>query len=266
MPGATRVLATVAAMERVVHVEISDAVATLTLDSQANRNALSRALVAGIHDGLDAALAADARVVVLGHRGPAFCAGADLKERAAGTSDSAPFVEVLTRLMDLPVPTIAAVDGAVRAGGIGLMAACDLVVVARSTTFALTEVRIGVAPAVISVPILRRVPASLIAAPMLTGEPFDADEARAIGLVTRISDDVPADTAALAASLLAGGPTAVRETKRLLRTVPTLARDEAFDEMQRLSDALFAGPEGTEGMRAFAEKRPPSWSTTPERT
>jgi enoyl-CoA hydratase/carnithine racemase len=257
-PGEART--TVDAMEHVVGIEISGDVATLTLDSQSNRNALSRALLAGLHDGIDQALAADARVLVLTHRGPAFCAGADLKERAAGTSDSAPFVEVLTRLMDLPVPTIAAVDGAVRAGGIGLMAACDLVVVAHTTTFALTEVRIGVAPAIISVPILRRVPAGLIAAPMLTGEPFTADEARSMGLVTHLSDDVSVDVAALTASLLAAGPTALRATKRLLGVVPTLGREEAFAEMQQLSDELFQGPEGAEGMRAFAEKRPPSWA------
>jgi len=124
----------------------------------------------------------------------------------------------------------------------------------------LTEVRIGVAPAIIAVPILRRVPASLIAASMLTGEPFSADEARAIGLVSHVSDDVAASVTALTDSLLAGGPMALRATKHLLRTVPTLDREDGFAEMQRLSDELFQSPEGAEGMLAFAEKRPPSWT------
>ena len=119
-------------------------------------------------------------------------------------SDSNPFVEALVRLMDTERPTIAAVNGAVRAGGIGLMAACDLVVVAASTTFALTEVRIGVAPAIISVPILRRVAPSRIAAAMLTGESFDAHEARSMGLITHVSADVAATVEALTTGILAG--------------------------------------------------------------
>jgi len=246
--------------DRVVHMTIEHEIATLTLDSQHNRNALSRQLLAELHEALDTAEAADARAIVLTHAGPAFCAGADLKERRSGPPDSTPMTNVLERLMDAPAPTIAVVDGAVRAGGIGLMASCDLVVVASSTTFALTEVRIGVAPAIISVPILRRVPAGRIAAAMLTGEPFDAIEARSMGLVTHVSDDVRATTAMLTDGILAGAPRAVAETKRLLHHVPTLDRSRAFAEMQALSEQLFTGPDAAEGMAAFAEKRPPVWS------
>jgi enoyl-CoA hydratase len=220
---------------------------------------LSRQLVAELHEGLDRAESERARVIVLRHEGPAFCAGADLKERSDAPADSRPFVNVLERLMDTECPTIAAVDGAVRAGGIGLMAACDLVVVHESTTFALTEVRIGVAAAIISVPILRRVPAGKIAAAMLTGERFDAAEARSIGLVTHVSADVPATIDELCAGILAGAPRAVAETKRMLGLVPSLARDEAFDAMRELSDDLFAGPDAAKGMAAFAEKRSVVW-------
>uniref|UniRef100_UPI0026332008 enoyl-CoA hydratase-related protein n=1 Tax=Ilumatobacter sp. TaxID=1967498 RepID=UPI0026332008 len=178
-------------MADVVHIDLADGIATITLDSQHNRNALSNQLVGELGDRLAQAEAAGARAVVLRHEGPAFCAGADLKERAASTGplDSTPTVSVMRRLMETPRPTIAAVDGAVRAGGIGLMASCDLVVVDRSVSFALTEVRIGVAAAIISVPILQRVPAGKIAAAMLTGEPFDAEHAREIGLVTHVTDD-----------------------------------------------------------------------------
>lgn len=249
--------------ERVVDNDVIDGIATITLDSQHNRNALSRQLLGDLHHALDAAEAASARVIVLTHRGPAFCAGADLKERAAAGSepaDSSPFVGVLERLMDAACPTIAVVNGAVRAGGIGLMASCDLVVVHGSTTFALTEVRIGVAPAIISVPVLRRVPASRIAAAMLTGESFDAEAARQMGLVTHVSNDVVSTVDDLCDGILRGAPTAVAATKRLLHTVPAMKRGDAFATMASLSNELFNSPDAAEGMAAFAEKRLPNWS------
>ncbi|MBA3286738.1 MAG: enoyl-CoA hydratase/isomerase family protein, partial [Acidimicrobiia bacterium] len=162
--------------------DVDGGVATITLDSPVNRNALSTRLVADLAAALDVAeagaAAGDLRSVVLTHVPPAFCAGADLKERAAGPPDSRPVVAVFERLMDLPVPTIAAVKGAARAGGIGLMASCDLVVVQPDVVFALTEVRIGVAAAMISVPILRRAHGGHLVAAFLTGEPFDAEHAR----------------------------------------------------------------------------------------
>ena len=222
--------------DELVHLTIDDGVATITLDSPANRNALSTALVAELapRPALDVAEAdASVRAIVLTHTPPAFCAGADLKERRAGPPDSSPFVDVLRRLMDAEVPTIAAVNGPARAGGIGLMAACDLVVVRDDITFALTEVRIGVAAAIISVPILRRANASHLAAAFLTGEQFDATAARDAGLVTHVSTDVAATVAALCEGIRMGAPRAVAETKRMLRLVPTLSRDEAFARMPR---------------------------------
>jgi enoyl-CoA hydratase/carnithine racemase len=231
---------------------------TITLDSPHNRNALSQQLVRELGECLDEA--AGARVIVLRHEGPAFCAGADLKERRDdGAVDSRPMVSVMERLMDVPCPTIAAVNGAVRAGGIGLMASCDLVVVHPAVTFALTEVRIGVAAAIISVPILRRVPPGKIAAAMLTGEPFDAEHARDIGLVSHVAEDVDAAVGRLCEGVLAGAPGAVAATKDILRRVPDMERTAAFDEMRRLSESLFLGPEGQEGMAAFREKRSPVW-------
>lgn len=247
-------------MTELVHAEVTDRVATITLDSQHNRNALSRQLLRELHAAIDTAEAEEARAIVVRHEGPAFCAGADLKERSDEPADSRPFISILERLMDTERPTIAAVDGAVRAGGIGLMASCDLVVVNTATTFALTEVRIGVAAAIISVPILRRVPAGKIAAAMLTGEEFDAVEARSIGLVTHVTDDVPAQVAVLLDGIRAGAPRAVRETKALLHEVPQLDRREAFQAMGALSDELFAGAEAQLGMAAFRAKQRPDWS------
>jgi methylglutaconyl-CoA hydratase len=244
----------------VVRLDVDAGVATITMDSPDNRNALSTRLVAGLHEALDGATGdASVRAIVLTHTPPAFCAGADLKERRSGPPDSAPFVGVLQRLMDADVPTIAAVNGPVRAGGIGLMAACDLVVVQRGLTFALTEVRIGVAAAIISVPILRRAAGSRLAAAFLTGEPFDAELAHDAGLITHVVDDVDAAVAELCARVRMGAPNAVAATKRLLREVPRLDRDEAFQRMRALSDELFTSPDAAEGMAAFAEKRPPPW-------
>ena len=250
---------------RLVELDVTDGIATITLDSQHNRNALSRRLVAELAESLAAAEESDARAIVLRHEGPAFCAGADLKERASAGDDtgsppdSSPMVQVMRTLMGTARPTIAAVAGAVRAGGIGLMASCDLVVVHTDVTFALTEVRIGVAPAIISVPILRRVPPGRIAAAMLTGEPFSAAEAREMGLVTHVTDDVTRVVDHLCDGVRAGAPTAVAETKRLLHRVPTLDPDEAWREMQELSERLFAGDDAREGMEAFRDKRSPTW-------
>jgi len=246
--------------ERLVHCVVEGGVATITLDSPSNRNALSRQLLDDLHTSLDQAEQPGVRVTVLAHTPPVFCAGADLKERSAGdgsaiASSSALMVRAIERLGSENVPTIAAVNGPVRAGGVGLMAACDLVVVAPSVTFAFTEVRIGVAPAIISVPILARCGWSKLAAPFLTGEPFDAATARDMGLVTHVAEDVAATVEMLAAGILAGGPNAVSATRRILR-----GSSPDMREMQALSESLFNSTEAAEGMRAFAAKSPPAWT------
>lgn len=251
--------------DALVHHHHVDGVSTITLDSPHNRNALSAQLLSELNTAIDAAESADARAIVVRHEGPAFCAGADLKERRSGPPDSGPMVRVLERLMDTPRPTIAAVNGAVRAGGIGLMASCDLIVVSNAIDFALTEVRIGVAPAIISVPILRRVPAGKITAAMLTGERFSAADALAMGLVTHVSDDVAETVDRLVEGILAGAPRAIAATKQMLHHVPTLDRDTGFAEMRELSEALFGGPDAAEGMAAFVEKRLPSWNPAAQR-
>ncbi len=243
-----------------VRLDVERQIARITLDSQSNRNALSAQLVRELGACVAEAEAADVRAIVLTHSGPAFCSGGDLKEREAGDiPNSRPLIDVMIRLMDTDRPTIAAVTGAVRAGGVGLMAACDLVVVASQVTFALTETRIGVAPAIISVPLLRRVTAARLAGPFLTGEAFTADQALSMGLVTHLSDDVEETVAMLCQGITAGAPRAVAATKRLLREVPELDRDAAFDQMQELSEAMFRGSDAAEGMLAFREKRSPIW-------
>ena len=246
--------------ERLVHCAVEGGVATITLDSPSNRNALSGQLLAELHSALDQADQPGVRVIVLAHTPPVFCAGADLKERSGGdgsaiATSSALMVRAIERLGSGNAPTIAAVNGPVRAGGVGLMAACDLVVVAPTVTFAFTEVRIGVAPAIISVPILARCGWSKLAAPFLTGETFDAATARDMGLVTHVTDDVAATVHTLVAGILAGGPNAVTATRSILRgAAPDML------EMQALSEALFNSAEAAEGMRAFATKSQPAWT------
>jgi len=252
-------VATVGLVGELVHCTIDNGVATITLDSPPNRNALSRQLLAELNAALDRAAEPDVRAVVLTHAGPVFCSGADLKERAAGGQDAQtagnPMANVFERLGTLAAPTIAAVNGPVRAGGVGLMAACDLVVVNTAVTFAFTEVRIGVAPAIISVPILARCGWSKLAAPFLTGETFDAAAAKDMGLITHVAANVEAAVATLTSGILAGAPNAVAATKRLLRQPSATMAD-----MTVLSESLFRSDEAAEGMRAFAEKRPPSWA------
>ncbi|HEY7626354.1 MAG TPA: enoyl-CoA hydratase-related protein, partial [Ilumatobacteraceae bacterium] len=216
-------------------------------------NALSQQLLADLHAALDVAEREQARVIVLTHTPPAFCAGADLKERGSGRVDSTSFVQAIERLGAVPAAVIAAVDGPVRAGGIGIMAACDLAVVNPSITFAFTEVRIGVAPAIITAPIVQRCGWSKLAGPYLTGAPFDAQQALAMGLVTHVTENVQATVDELAEQILLGGPHAVAVTKSLLR------RPHSISELQAISESLFTSDEGREGMAAFAEKRQPGW-------
>lgn len=243
-------------MGRLVRVGRERGRVTVTLDSPANRNALSQRLLDDLHAALDEITPVD-RVVVLDHEGPAFCAGADLKERSTTAVDANKLVTAIERLENLPVPVIAAVRGPARAGGIGLLAACDLAVVDHAVSFAFTEVRLGVAPAIISVPILARCGWAALAGPFLTGEPFDAATAQRIGLVSHVTDDVTRTVDHLAEAITAGAPGAVAATKRVLRERASMA------DMQALSEALFAGAEAAEGMAAFAAKRAPSWSVGP---
>lgn len=168
---------------------------------------------------------------------------------------------VILALRQVRQPTIAVITGAVRAGGLGIMAACDLVVVARTVNFAFTEVKIGAVPALISVPILARVAWSSVAAAFLTGDEFDAARAVAIGLVTHVADD-PHDTAqGLIDSICAAAPEAVATTTKILRRAADDSYESKLGEMRQLSERTFASEEAREGIAAFLEKRSPSWKT-----
>jgi methylglutaconyl-CoA hydratase len=248
--------------DKLLQVEVARGVATLTLDSPANRNALSRAMRGQLRDALAGALADDAvRVVVLDHTGRVFCSGMDLAEAAGGGVQEQgvrEFPEILQTLWSSPKPVLAAVRGPARAGGVGLAAACDVVVAGASASFGFSEVRLGLVPAVISAVVLPRMLPHVAHRLMLSGEVFDAAAAAAGGLVDVVVPDeqVSEAVAAQVTALAAGSPTALAETKRLLR-----ARQAGldFDPLLELSARFFAGEEGQEGIAAFREKRPARW-------
>jgi methylglutaconyl-CoA hydratase len=248
-----------------VRSETSAGVATLTLDSPANRNALSSGLIDELVTGLAAAHDDPAvRVIVLTHTGPVFCSGADLKETAAALSgDGVPagrMGEVLGAIWESPKPVVARVGGPARAGGLGLIAAADIAVCTTEATFAFTEVRIGVIPAVISATVLPRLSPRSAAELFLTGDTFDGVRAAAIGLVTAAVAAPSLDSAveAYVRSLVRGAPTALGAAKALLRRGSGPIHDE-LAELTRLSVGFFTSAEGREGVAAFAERRDPSW-------
>lgn len=252
--------------DTLVRYEVDGVVARLTLDSPHNHNALSTALVAQLRDGLErAAAGAGIRAVVLGHTGRTFCAGADLSE-AAGRDPGDLAVDraremtvVLRSILELPIPVIAAVDGHVRAGGMGLVGACDIAVAGPASTFALTEARIGVAPSIISLTLLPKLTARAAGRYFVTGEKFGAAEAAAIGLISAAAEDVGAEVAVLTAAIGKGSPQGLAASKALT-TAPILADfDARADALATQSAALFVSDEAREGMLAFLQKRNPSW-------
>lgn len=249
-----------------VRVATAGGVRTLTLDSPANRNALSTPLMTELLAGLAAAVTDDTvRAVVLSHTGPVFCSGADLKETAAayatGTVPAGMLGDVLAAVWECPKPVLARVAGPARAGGLGLIAAADIAVSAEEATFAFTEVRIGVIPAVISATVLRRLHPRAATELYLTGQTFDGRRAAEIGLVTAA---VPADAlddavAGYTDALVRGAPGALAGAKRLLRRPPAAELSTELAELSQLSTRYFLSAEGREGVSAFREKRPARW-------
>jgi enoyl-CoA hydratase/carnithine racemase len=236
-------------------------VCSLTLDSPHNRNALSSQLLDELADGLAEAAADPAvRVVVLTATGKAFCSGADLS--APPTTVTSRMPEVLEAIRSAPVPVIARVGGHARAGGLGLIATADLAVATAASTFAFSEVRVGVAPAMILVPALRVADRRFLSRAALTGEPFGTADAAAAGLLTGVVDDERALDAWVdeaVAAILKCAPGAVSATKALLAALSEAPWSEGLSMARARSAELFAGAEAAEGMDAFLNKRTPSW-------
>jgi enoyl-CoA hydratase len=281
-------------MVTLVGYAVDGSTARITLDSPHNRNALSSALVQQLHERLrEAAAEPNVRCVVLGHTGGTFCAGADLSEAsgaagpatstsgaagpatstsgAAGPATSTsgagdPMTDrtrqltgVLRAILELPLPVVGAIDGHVRAGGFGLVGACDIVVAGRNSTFALTEARIGVAPSIISLTLLPKMTARAAGRYFLTGEKFGAAEAADIGLITMASEDVRATVASLTDTIGKGSPQGLAASKALTTASILEAFDRGADELTEQSARLFVSEEAREGMMAFLQKRTPRW-------
>jgi enoyl-CoA hydratase len=192
-----------------------------------------------------------------------FCAGADLKEQASqgGPEEGTRRMLALLRaIVELPKPVVARVDGAVRAGGLGIVGACDIAVASAKATFAFTEVRLGLAPAIISLTTLGRMTERAASRYYLTGETFDAAAAAASGLLTAAVDDLDAELATITDALRACSPQGLAETKPMTTQGARAAFTDRADEVQALSARLFASEEAREGMLAFLQKRPPPWA------
>ena len=250
----------------VVLSEVRGGAAWITLNRPDQRNALSAALVNGLDAQLGAAIADPAvRCIVLTGNGPAFCAGADLKSPPGQMIDGRQGVtlaDVLAHIQDAPKPVIAAINGAAFAGGLGLVGAADIVVTVDAAPFSFSEVKIGVIPAVISVVCLPKLGPTHGMQLLLTGARFDGRRAVEVGLAHRA---VPADQLQAAVqqevdALRLAGPNALAECKQLVRRIPTLHRDAAFNEASDWSLRMFQSAEAAEGMAAFREKRPPAWT------
>jgi len=241
-------------------------VTTLTLDSPANRNALSTPLMRQLLDGLAGALADPAvRAVVLPHTGPVFCSGADLKEtaeaQANGRVPAEMLADVLAAIWESDKPIVARIAGPARAGGLGLIAAADIAVCTRQATFAFSEVRIGVIPAVISATVLPRLTARAAAELYLTGNVFDGVRAAEIGLVTAAvtAEELDGAVTGYCDALVRGGPLALAGTKQLLRRAPLDDVRTDLADLGARSAGYFKSAEGREGVAAFREKRAASW-------
>lgn len=239
------------------------------LDSPRNRNALSVAMLGGLLESVRESAAGNGRGLVLTHTGPAFCAGVDLVERRAleptDSTHSDLLSTLLRELLAYPRPVVAVVDGAVRGGGLGLLACADVVLAGESSTFAYSEARVGVAPALVMAATLATANARSLLPHLLDGRAFGTERARELGLVSVAVPrrDDPAVEETLTA-LRSGAPGALATIKRLARSWAAADASRLLTEATTLSAELFAGHEAAEGMAAFAERRPPRWLTEPE--
>jgi len=246
--------------DELVHLDIEGPRATITLDSQHNRNALSRQLVAELFGTLQAAERdPEVRVVLLQAAGQVFCSGADLSEATAdGMEEAARRIVALQRyVVTMSKPVVLRLHGAVRAGGIGLVAASDVVIADEDATFALTEVKLGLAAAIISLTVHARMNPRAAALTTLGGEVFGGRDAAAYGLVTEAvsGDGLDARVDEVCGQLATGAPQGLRESKAILNRDLVARIDAHGEEMAALSARLFASEEARAAMTAFLNRK-----------
>lgn len=253
----------------VVETDLVGGVLTITLADEPNRNALGGRLVAELMDACDAADRDPAvRVVVLTNTGRVFCAGANLSKRSTEPGEAPAAVraprELFGRFQRSPKPYVGRIAGHCVAGGMGLAAAMDISIAVEDAKFGFTEVRVGVAPAVISVVCLPKLRPADARAAFLRGNRFPATEAARMGLINAAvpADRLDPEVDEVVNDLLAGSPAAIAAAKQLILEVPTMSVDDAFAWTGDLSARLFGTDEAREGMTAFLEKRPAAWVVT----
>lgn len=253
----------------------SGTVATVTLDRPDVHNAFNDAMMDGIRDAF-AALGADesVRVIVLRAEGKSFSAGADvnwMKRMVDYTfeenvEDSMHLVEMLQAIRFCPKPVIARVQGATYGGGVGLVAACDVAVALNSAIFCLSEVKLGIVPAVISPYVIEKIGVGFARRYCLTAERFDGAEARRINLVSEAAateTEMDQKIDGMVKAILANGPQAAAACKALLKEVPNFDWPRATTVTTKAIAERRISPEGQEGLKAFLEKRPPGWAKKP---
>lgn len=252
-------------------VQTENRVATLTLDRPDVRNAFNETTIAEITQAFrELGQNADIRAIVLAANGPAFCAGADLnwmKKMAGYTheenrADAAQLAEMLRTIYACPKPVVAKVQGDCYAGGMGLVAACDMAVAVDASNFCLSEVKLGLIPATISPYVIRSMGEHAARRYFLTAERFSAQEALRIGFVHAVvaADALDATVGDIVKALVSNSPNAVKQAKRLVQDVAGKALTDALiaDTAERIAD-IRSSDEGKEGVRSFLEKRKPGW-------
>ncbi|MCH7788581.1 MAG: enoyl-CoA hydratase/isomerase family protein [Acidobacteria bacterium] len=248
-----------------VETALQDGCFTITLADVEGRNTLSGALTAELGSALTRADEdPDVRVVVLTNSGRVFCAGANLREQSgdAASIKGVGLVDLLNTIRSSPKPYVGRLAGHCVAGGMGLAAALDISVAIDDAKFGFTEVRVGVAPAIISVICLPKMRPADASAAFLRGNRFDGTEAARLGLVNYAVpvDQLDEQVDAIVDDLLAGGPNALAAAKSLTTRVPTMTRDDAFGWAEQLSTSLFRSEEAVEGMRSYLDKKPAPWT------
>lgn len=248
-----------------------EGVAFVTIKRAARRNAFNAELIAALHEAFETLQGAEGvRVVFLRGDGGTFSAGADLewmrdaveRTEADNRDDAMQMARMLKSLWDIPALTVALVEGGAFGGGAGLAAACDMAVATSDAKFSFSEVRLGIIAATISPYVVAAIGPRNARALFATGKIFDAAHAEKIGLVSEVVADAAALDAArdaIAADILACGPIAVAESKKLVEDVAYRPIDDVMEETARRIARARVSEEGQEGVRAFLEKRKPNW-------
>ena len=258
-------------MTQALTVAVQDRIARITLTRPEVRNAFNDVVIQELKAAFESVGAnGDVRAVVLAAEGPAFCAGADLNwmrrmadyTREENIADAGQLAAMLKAIYACPKPTIAAVQGDVFAGGMGLVAACDMAVSVRTATYCLSEVKLGLIPATISPYVIRAMGSRAAHRYFLTAERFSAEEAHRIGFVHELvdADALDAKVAELAQALVSASPAAVKACKRLVQGVAERTIDDALvaATVEGIAD-IRASEEGREGVASFLQKRQPAW-------